>query len=122
MRSLVYGAPRVFDVQEVERPRAGAGEAVVDVTLAGVCGTDLHLHAGGFFAEFPLVPGHESVGVVRQVGEGVLHLRPGQRVAVDNASACGSMTWPTTSRSSPSRSPAPCTAWTSSACRRAPTC
>lgn len=89
MRSLVYGAPGASDVQEVARPRARAGEVVVDVTLAGVCGTDLHLHAGGFFAQFPHVPGHESVGAVREVGAGVPHLEPGQRVAVDNASACG---------------------------------
>ena len=71
MRALVYAAPREFGVQEVPRPRAGAGEVVVDVQLAGVCGTDLHLHAGGFFAEFPLTPGHESVGIVREVGSGV---------------------------------------------------
>jgi D-arabinitol dehydrogenase (NADP+) len=89
MRALVYEAPREFGVREVTRPRAGTGEVVVDVRLAGVCGTDLHLHAGGFFAEFPLTPGHESVGVVREVGAGVQHLQPGQRVAVDNASACG---------------------------------
>jgi D-arabinitol dehydrogenase (NADP+) len=89
MRALVYRAPREFDVREVPRPRAHAGEVVVDVSLAGVCGTDLHLHAGGFFAQFPLTPGHESVGVVREVGAGVHHVEPGQRVAVDNASACG---------------------------------
>lgn len=89
MRALVYREPRDFDLREVPRPTAGAGEVVVDVTLAGLCGTDLHLHAGGFFAEFPLTPGHESVGVVREVGAGVRHLEPGQRVAVDNASACG---------------------------------
>jgi D-arabinitol dehydrogenase (NADP+) len=89
MRALVYEAPREFGVREVPRPHAGTGEVVVDVRLAGVCGTDLHLHAGGFFAEFPLTPGHESVGVVREVGAGVQRLEPGQRVAVDNASACG---------------------------------
>lgn len=89
MRAVVYEGPREFGVTEVPRPRAGAGEVVVDVGLAGVCGTDLHLHAGGFFAEFPLTPGHETVGVVREVGDGVTHVEPGERVAVDNASACG---------------------------------
>lgn len=89
MRALVYEAPREFSVHEVPDPVAGPGDVVVDVTLAGVCGTDLHLHEGGFFAEFPLRPGHEVVGVVRAVGEGVGHLEVGQRVAVDNASACG---------------------------------
>ena len=89
MQAVVYDAPRRFAVQEVPRPVAGAGEVVVDVSLAGVCGTDVHLHEGGFFATFPLTPGHESTGVVRQVGDGVDHVRVGQRVAVDNASACG---------------------------------
>lgn len=89
MRAVVYDAPRSFAVRTVERPTAGPGEVVVDVDLAGVCGTDLHLHEGGFFASFPLTPGHESTGTVRAVGEGVTHLAVGQRVAVDNASSCG---------------------------------
>ncbi|MBM6401867.1 zinc-dependent alcohol dehydrogenase family protein [Phycicoccus sonneratiae] len=89
MRAVVYDAPRSLGVREVPRPVAAPGEVVVDVDLAGVCGTDLHLHEGGFFASFPLTPGHESTGTVRSVGAGVAHLRPGQRVVVDNASACG---------------------------------
>lgn len=89
MRAVVYDAPRSLTVREVPRPVAGPGEVVVDVDLAGVCGTDLHLHEGGFFAAFPLTPGHEATGTVRAVGAGVTHVEPGQRVAVDNASACG---------------------------------
>ncbi len=89
MLAVVYDRPRSFAVREVPRPAAGPGEVVVDVDLAGVCGTDHHLHEGGFFAAFPLTPGHESTGTVREVGAGVEHLAPGQRVAVDNASACG---------------------------------
>ncbi len=89
MRAVVYDEPRSFAVREVARPVAGPGEVVVDVDLAGLCGTDLHLHEGGFFASFPLTPGHESTGTVRAVGEGVTHLEVGGRVAVDNASACG---------------------------------
>ncbi|NHA70261.1 alcohol dehydrogenase catalytic domain-containing protein [Phycicoccus sp. CMS6Z-2] len=89
MRALVYDEPRSFAVRDVPRPVAGPGEVVVDVDLAGLCGTDLHLHEGGFFASFPLTPGHESTGTVREVGVGVGHVEVGQRVAVDNASACG---------------------------------
>lgn len=88
-RAVVYDAPRTFEVRDVATPTAGVGEVVVDVELAGLCGTDLHLHEGGFFASFPLTPGHESVGVVRTLGAGVDHVRVGQRVVVDNASACG---------------------------------
>jgi D-arabinitol dehydrogenase (NADP+) len=89
MRAVVYDEPRRFEVRDVPMPGAGPGEVVVDVELAGVCGTDLHLHEGGFFASFPLTPGHEAVGTVREVGEGVQHVGVGQRVVVDNASACG---------------------------------
>jgi D-arabinitol dehydrogenase (NADP+) len=89
MRAVVYDAPRSFAVRDVPRPVADPGQVVVDVHLAGLCGTDLHLHEGGFFATFPLTPGHESVGVVREVGAGVDGFEPGQRVVVDNASACG---------------------------------
>lgn len=92
MRAVVYDAPRSLSVRDVPRPSAGPGEVVVDVDLAGVCGTDHHLHEGGFFATFPLTPGHESTGTVREVGAGVEHLVTGQRVAVDNASACGRCT------------------------------
>ncbi|MCU1536420.1 MAG: hypothetical protein JWP82_771 [Humibacillus sp.] len=88
-RAVVYDAPRSFEVRDVATPTARAGEVVVDVELAGLCGTDLHLHDGGFFASFPLTPGHESVGAVRALGAGVEHVRVGQRVVVDNASACG---------------------------------
>ncbi len=89
MRAVVYDAPRELEVRSVPRPVAGPGEVVVDVDLAGLCGTDLHLHEGGFFAGFPLTPGHEATGTVRAVGDGVTHVRLGQRVAVDNASSCG---------------------------------
>jgi D-arabinitol dehydrogenase (NADP+) len=89
MRAVVYEAEREFAVRDVPVPHPGPGEALVQVSLAGVCGTDVHIHDGGFFSAFPLTPGHEIVGSVAEVGEGVSHLRVGQRVAVDNATACG---------------------------------
>jgi D-arabinitol dehydrogenase (NADP+) len=92
MRAVVYTGPREFSVDDVPAPRAGPGEVVVSTSLAGVCGTDVHIHTGGFFSRFPLTPGHESVGAVQEVGDGVRHLEVGQRVAVDNASACGHCT------------------------------
>jgi D-arabinitol dehydrogenase (NADP+) len=57
--------------------------------ITGVCGTDLHIHEGGFDSRYPLIPGHEIVGVVDRVGEGVEWLQPGQRVAADNTVLCG---------------------------------
>ena len=89
MRAVVYAEPGAFRVEEVPDRVPGPGEVVVRPTLVGVCGTDLHLHAGGFFASYPLTPGHEIAGEVLACGDGVEGLRPGQKVVVDNASACG---------------------------------
>ena len=50
------------------RPRPGPGEVRVRVLQTGVCGTDLHLHDGRFLATYPMIPGHELVGVVDQIG------------------------------------------------------
>ncbi len=89
MRAVVYSGPRAFEVAAVADPAPGFGDAVVRPTLTGVCGTDAHIHSGGFFTQFPLTPGHEIAGEVLAVGEGVDHLTVGQRVVVDNAAACG---------------------------------
>ena len=55
----------------------------VRVRQTGICGTDLHIHNGKFFAEFPLTPGHELVGPVDALGEGTEGFRVGEYVAVN---------------------------------------
>ena len=54
-----------------------------------MCGTDLHIHDGGFFSQYPLTPGHEIVGRVESLGDAVNGLSVGQRVAADNTLLCG---------------------------------
>jgi len=65
------------------------GEVLVQVILTGICGTDLHIHEGDFYAEFPLVPGHEVVGTVADLGEGVSQFKLGDRVSVNPNISCG---------------------------------
>jgi D-arabinitol dehydrogenase (NADP+) len=89
MRAVVYAAPREFAVVEVPLPEPGPGDVRVRVELAGVCGTDLHIHDGTFFATFPLTPGHEMVGIVEALGDGVAALAIGDRVVVNGNSSCG---------------------------------
>lgn len=89
VRAVQYTAPYEFSVTEVPDPVPGPGEIVVRPTLNGVCGTDLHIHSGGFFSAYPLIPGHEIAGEVVAWGAGVSGFAGGQRVVVDNASACG---------------------------------
>jgi len=68
MKAVVYDSPRSFTITEVPTPDPGPGEVRVRVQQTGICGTDLHIHNGKFFAEFPLTPGHELVGPVDALG------------------------------------------------------
>ena len=89
MRAVVYDAPRSFRVARVPTPDPGPREVRVRVLQTGLCGTDLHLHDGQFMAEYPMVPGHETVGVVDEVGSDVEDLVVGGRVAVNPNAGCG---------------------------------
>ncbi|NOJ78744.1 NAD(P)-dependent alcohol dehydrogenase [Myxococcus xanthus] len=89
MRANVFQAVNRFGIEEVERPRAGAGEAVIRMTLTTVCGTDLHIVRGEYPVRPGLVIGHEPVGVIEELGPGVTDYRPGQRVLVGAITPCG---------------------------------
>src|SRR4051795_12488153 len=89
MKAVLYDAPRSYSVTDVPTPEAAPGEIRIKVDQVGVCGTDLHIHEGDFNAVFPLIPGHELVGVVDQVGEGVTRLRVGEQVTVNPNVHCG---------------------------------
>ncbi|GAA2512108.1 zinc-dependent alcohol dehydrogenase family protein [Winogradskya humida] len=89
MKAVVYDAPRQYAVREIPQPEAGAGEVRIKVRQVGVCGTDLHIHAGDFNAVFPLIPGHELVGVVDQLGAGVTRFVLGEQVTVNPNVHCG---------------------------------
>ncbi len=62
MKAVVYDAPRSFSISEIPEPTPGPGEVLVKVIQTGICGTDLHIHEGDFYAAFPFIPGHEIVG------------------------------------------------------------
>jgi D-arabinitol dehydrogenase (NADP+) len=90
MRAVVYDGPRDFTVREVPTPEPGPGEVRLRSTITGVCGTDWHIHDGGFFSTYPLIPGHEIVGVVDALGPGAdAGLVLGQQVVADNTQLCG---------------------------------
>jgi S-(hydroxymethyl)glutathione dehydrogenase/alcohol dehydrogenase len=77
-------------VEEVELDGPKAEEVLVRVAAAGVCRSDLHL-ADGLLGEgrWPIVLGHEGVGIVEAVGERIRHVAPGDRVAFCFVPACG---------------------------------
>lgn len=89
MKAVIYSGPEHFTVTETPTPTPGPYDALIRTELAGLCGTDLHIHSGDFAARFPLTPGHEVVGVVEAVGAQVSRVKPGQRVTVNANINCG---------------------------------
>lgn len=64
----VFLGVNAFRFEEVARPRAGAGEAVIRITLTTICGTDLHIVRGEYPVQSGLIIGHEPVGVIEALG------------------------------------------------------
>ena len=85
-----FGQP--LAIEEVPVPRPASGEILVKVQACGVCHTDLHAAEGDWPVKPnpPFIPGHEGVGHVAAVGDGVKHVKEGDRVGVPWLySACG---------------------------------
>ena len=95
MRALVINDRKSARVEDVEAPVPGEGQVVVDVSRAGICGTDVELFTGqlAYFAQgkigFPIRPGHEWCGVVSELGAGVDPAWLGARATGDTMLGCG---------------------------------
>lgn len=88
-RVVVNGIDDVV-IKEEPSPTAGPGEALVEPTLVGICGSDVHAaHGRHPFVPVPFEPGHEAVGRIVEVGAGVDPARVGTRVIVDPGAHCG---------------------------------
>ncbi len=90
MKGTVFHGPHDVRVERVDDPSLQSStDAIVRITRAGICGSDLHFYHG----QFPIAPGfvlgHEGVGVIEEVGAGVDRLKKGQRVVVSGVVACG---------------------------------
>ncbi|WP_372572461.1 zinc-dependent alcohol dehydrogenase family protein [Ruegeria jejuensis] len=84
MRAMIFdGKNPQLSLSDIPIPEPGAGQVLIRVEACGVCRTDLHVVDGDLTSPaLPLVPGHEIVGRVAALGQGVEALRQGQRVGV----------------------------------------
>jgi threonine dehydrogenase-like Zn-dependent dehydrogenase len=89
MLATVFHGVDDIRVEEVDRPRAGVGEAVIRITLTTICGTDLHIVRGEYPVKPGLIIGHEPVGVIDELGPGVTGFAIGDRVLVGAITPCG---------------------------------
>src|SRR3989338_8329534 len=88
MRLREFGAPLVWEA--VPEPRPGPRQALVQSKANGLCATDLKIVDGLVpTVRTPRLPGHESAGVVLEVGSDVESVRPGDRVVMVCKQTCG---------------------------------
>ena len=86
-------------IESTPMPEPEPGAVIARVELAGVCGTDVHLHHGRLPIPLPIVLGHEGVGRVWRLGEGVVSdflgnpLREGDAIAWSSNIPCGQCYW-----------------------------
>ena len=89
MKVALYKGVRDVVLEDRPKPVAGPGEAVVKVEYCGVCGTDVHSYMHEGIISPPTVLGHETVGIVAELGAGVNTFKVGDRVAVGPPGNCG---------------------------------
>lgn len=91
MRALTWQAKRSVSVEDVLDPEiVEPSDAIIRVTSAAICGSDLHLYElFGPFIDRGDVLGHETMGVVEEVGSAVSRVRVGDRVVIPFTIACG---------------------------------
>lgn len=94
MPALVKSAPeRGMDLREIEVPRAERGEVLIRIRRTGICGTDVHIFQWDTWAERrvkpPFTVGHEFMGEVAALGEGVDDFKVGEFVSGEGHVVCG---------------------------------
>ena len=93
MKVAVMNGIGEMGYEERKIPAAGPGEVLVKLQYVGICGSDMHYYEtgriGDYVVEPPFVLGHEPGGIVAEVGEGVNHLKVGDKVALEPGKTCG---------------------------------
>jgi glutathione-independent formaldehyde dehydrogenase len=90
MRAVVFDEPYKVSVREVEDPQIQEPtDAIVRITTAAICGSDLHMYEGRAPVDKGLVFGHENLGVIESVGPAVRTLAKGDRVVLPFNIGCG---------------------------------
>ena len=90
MRTVVVDGPRSIRVETRPDPALpGPDGAIVEVTAAGICGSDLHFYEADFPMPDPIALGHEAIGTVVEAGPDVRNVKVGDQVMVSSVTGCG---------------------------------
>lgn len=92
-QAAVMYAPHDIRLEERQMPKPGPKEVLVQIKAVGVCGSDVHYYEhgriGSFIVKSPIILGHESSGVIVELGSEVTKHRVGERVAIEPGQPCG---------------------------------
>jgi threonine 3-dehydrogenase len=94
MKAIIKGnAGPGLSLADVPMPQPHAGEILIRIKKTAICGTDLHIYSWDPWSRQTIKPpmtiGHEYVGVIEEVGDGVHDLQPGMRVSGEGHIVCG---------------------------------
>src|SRR5436190_3191347 len=87
--AVCYAFDKPLSIEEVEIEPPQRGEVKVKLAATAICHSDVHLIRGEWGGDLPVVAGHESAGIVDEVGEGVTTVKPGDHVVVSLLRSCG---------------------------------
>ena len=89
MKAVYLTGNRQVEVREIPKPQAGRSQALIKMKVSAICGSDLHTYRRVPKPGDEFVCGHEPCGVIEELGEGVTHLKVGQRAAMYHYHGCG---------------------------------
>ncbi len=89
MKAVVFEEIDKSIVTKIDIPSIKDNEVLVRNKYVGLCGTDMHILHGDFPATYPIVPGHEFVGTIEEIGREVKGFNIGDNVVIDPSSSCG---------------------------------
>lgn len=94
MKALVKAhAKKGIWMQDMPEPTVGINDVKIKIKKTAICGTDLHIYKWDEWSErtikTPMIIGHEYVGIISEIGDGVKHFEVGDRVTGEGHIACG---------------------------------
>lgn len=91
MKAISYYGIQNIRCEDKPVPQCGAGQVLIRIAYAGICGSDLHIYNKGMFIQnIPEIMGHEFSGTVAGTGEGVTSVKVGDKVTANPMVTCGS--------------------------------
>lgn len=91
MKIALLTERRKLEFREVAKPDPGPGQVRVRMKAVSICGSDVHIYNGDWTSRvpYPVRLGHEGVGYIDALGEGVTHINVGQRIVIEPNFPCG---------------------------------